>query len=72
MTTSVSEALIDQMSLVSAGKYADEAQLVSTLLHNAPYDAETASAIEVNAEKIVNSARDDISPKPLLDTYLAE
>ena len=63
MTTSTSEALIDQMSLISAGKYADETQLVSTLLKNPPYDAETASAIEVNAEQIVNSAIKNLPKK---------
>ncbi|MBO68565.1 MAG: bifunctional proline dehydrogenase/L-glutamate gamma-semialdehyde dehydrogenase [Acidiferrobacteraceae bacterium] len=68
----VSDSLRDQMLLVSSGKYSDEIQLVSYLLENPPYDSKTASTIEANAARIVNSARTDSSPKPLLDTFLAE
>lgn len=59
-------------SAIAAAKFADEADLVGSLLDDTPYDASRASSIEREAVKIVARARADDANRPILDTFLTQ
>lgn len=59
-------------SAIAAAKFADEAEVVRSLLAEAPYDAARATMIEQEAVKIVARARADDANRPILDTFLTQ